>query len=49
MSSNGSLVTQLTNGDFDVRNIAWSKRGDVYFSANAGGNWDVWSLRPTLK
>jgi len=49
MKSNGSSITQITNGNFHVRNITWSKSGEIFFSANAGGNWDIWSLKPKLK
>lgn len=47
MDINGQNVTQLTDGNFSVKSIAWGKNGFIYFSANAGGNWDIWRLRPT--
>jgi hypothetical protein len=46
MNSNGQNVTQLTDGLFDIDSIHWGKDGFIYFSANAGDNWDVWRLKP---
>ena len=48
MSANGQGVTQLTDGYFDVSHMTWGEDGFIYFSANAGGNWDIWRLMPKL-
>lgn len=49
MKSNGSQVTQLTEGNFDVSSLDWGNDGYIYFSADAGGNKDVWKLKPVIK
>lgn len=46
MNSNGSNVIQLTDGNFDVSSLHWGTDGYIYFSANAGGNRDIWVLKP---
>jgi Tol biopolymer transport system component len=46
MTSNGQRVTQLTDGYFDIDSLTWGEDGYIYFSANAGGNWDIWRLEP---
>jgi len=46
MGKNGGGVTQLTDGDYDIGSICWGKDGFIYFSANAGNNWDLWRLKP---
>lgn len=46
MNRNGQNVTQLTDGLFDINSLLWGKDGFIYFSANAGGNWDIWRLKP---
>ncbi len=48
MTRNGKDITQLTDGDFDVGSLCWAKDGFIYFSANAGNNWDMWRLKPQL-
>jgi Tol biopolymer transport system component len=45
MDSTGQNVTQLTDGNFDVGYSKWGKDSYIYFSANAGNNWDVWRLK----
>ena len=46
MNRNGQNITQLTDGVFDISSLLWGKDGFIYFSANAGGNWDIWRLKP---
>lgn len=46
MNSNGSNIIQLTDGNFDISSVHWGKDGNIYFSANAGGNRDLWKLKP---
>jgi len=48
MKSDGSEVAQLTEGNFDVSSVDWGNDGYLYFSANAGGNKDIWMLKPKL-
>ncbi len=49
MSKTGQSVTQITNGNFNVGSLTWGKKGNLYFSANAGGNWDIWSILPKTR
>jgi TolB protein len=44
MNPDGRSPTQLTDGRFDVKSPRWAPDGFIYFSANAGGNWDIWRL-----
>jgi WD40-like Beta Propeller Repeat len=44
--TNGSGLTQLTDGKFNVYTQSWGKDGFIYFSADAGGNIDIWRLKP---
>lgn len=46
MDNNGANVTQLTEGNFDISSLHWADDGFIYFSANAGGNRDIWKLKP---
>lgn len=46
MDKDGSNIVQLTNGDYDIHSLEWGKDGFIYFSADAGGNEDVWRLKP---
>ena len=46
MDNDGSNVTQLTDGAFNINSIEWGDDGYIYFSADAGGNEDVWRLKP---
>ena len=46
MDDSGRGVTQLTDGLFDLSSANWGKDGFIYFSANAGENWDIWRLKP---
>ena len=42
---NGQNLLQLTDGNFDVMCSKWGKDGYIYFSSNAGDNWDIWRLK----
>lgn len=46
IQSDGRDLTQLTDGKFNVYTASWEKDGFIYFSANAGGNIDIWRLKP---
>lgn len=46
MNIDGSNITQLTDGQFNVNSLEWGDDGYIYFSADAGGNEDVWRLKP---
>jgi len=48
-TANGQAVSQLTDGNFDVGSASWESDGFIYFSANAGGNWDIWKLKPKFQ
>lgn len=48
MDIDGSNITQMTNGSFNVNSIEWGGDGYIYFSSDAGGNEDVWRLKPKL-
>lgn len=45
MDKNGQNVTQVTEGFYDVSSVEWGKDGYIYFSANAGGNLDIWKIK----
>ena len=45
MNSNGSGITQLTEGNYDISSLDWGNDGFIYFSADAGGNRDIWRLK----
>ena len=47
--ADGQVVVQLTDGDFDIVSASWGSDGSIYFSANAGGNWDIWKLKPKFQ
>lgn len=46
IQANGRGLTQLTDGKFNVYTASWEKDGFIYFSADAGGNIDIWRLKP---
>uniref|UniRef100_UPI004047811A TolB family protein n=1 Tax=Aliarcobacter sp. TaxID=2321116 RepID=UPI004047811A len=46
MDAAGDNIIQLTDGEFDVSSLDWGDDGFIYFSANAGGNRDIWKLKP---
>lgn len=45
MGVTGQNIIQITDGDFDVNSMDWGKDNSIYFSSNAGGNWDIWRLK----
>jgi TolB protein len=49
MDINGRNLTQLTDGNYNVSSLDWGDDGYIYFSANAGGNRDIWRLKPKTK
>jgi dipeptidyl aminopeptidase/acylaminoacyl peptidase len=49
MNKYGHNIKQLTDGKYDVQSVTWSKNNIIYFSANAGDNYDIWSLKPNIK
>ena len=44
MDSDGQSVVQLTD-DSNVHSVDWGKDNYIYFSAQAGDNWDIWRLK----
>jgi Tol biopolymer transport system component len=48
MNNDGSNIIQLTDGAFNINSIEWGDDGYIYFSADAGGNEDVWRLKPKV-
>ena len=46
MDKDGNNIRQLTNGDFNINSLEWGDDGYIYFSADAGGNEDIWRLKP---
>ena len=46
MNNDGSNIIQLTDGNYNIRSLEWGDDGYIYFSADAGGNEDVWRLKP---
>lgn len=48
MNKNGGAVTQITEGSYNVSSLDWGEDGYIYFSANAGGNQDIWKLKSNL-
>lgn len=49
MASDGSNITQLTQGATHETQPSWSSDGYIYFSSNAGDNDDIWRLKPKLR
>jgi len=49
MDRDGSNVTQLTDGQFNITSLEWGNDGYIYFSADSGGNQDIWRLKPKGK
>lgn len=49
MHANGSGQTQLTNGPTEETHPDWGSDGRIYFASNAGGVYNIWSLRPLLE
>jgi TolB protein len=48
MKADGSAQTQLTSDKHEVANPCWGADGNIYFSANKSGNWEIWRLTPVL-
>jgi len=48
MDISGMNIIQLTDGQFNVSSLTWGKDGFIYFSADAGGNKDIWRLKPVI-
>jgi TolB protein len=48
MKADGSAQTQLTSDKHEVSNPCWGADGNIYFSANKSGNWEIWRLTPVL-
>ncbi len=48
MKSDGSAQTQLTADKYQTANPCWGADGNIYFSSNKGGNWEIWRLTPVL-
>jgi Tol biopolymer transport system component len=46
--ADGQVVVQLTTEHIDIDSASWGSDGSIYFSANAGENWDIWKLKPRL-
>jgi TolB protein len=46
MRVNGTEVKQLTQGDTNEGDVTWSPDGWVYFYSNAGGNYNIWKVKP---
>lgn len=46
MDLNGRNLFQLTDGNYDISSLDWANDDYIYFSANAGGNRDIWRLKP---
>ena len=44
MDLHGGNISQITDGDFDIASMVWGKNNALYFSANAGKNWDIWRV-----
>lgn len=49
MRENGSNMTQMTSGGTEEVHPDWAGDGRIYFSSNAGGVYNIWSLRPLLE
>ena len=48
MKSDGSAQTQLTSDKHEASNPCWGADGNIYFSSNKSGNWEIWRLTPVL-
>lgn len=48
MKSDGSAQTQLTSDKHEASNPCWGSDGNIYFSSNKSGNWEIWRLTPVL-
>jgi TolB protein len=48
MKADGSAQTQLTTDKSEASTPFWGRDGNIYFSSNKAGNWDIWRLTPVL-
>jgi Tol biopolymer transport system component len=48
MKADGSARTQLTADRSEEVTPCWGSDGNIYFSSNKSGNWDIWRLTPVL-
>lgn len=48
MKADGSDQTQLTSDKSPTANPCWGADGNIYFSSNKSGNWEIWRLTPVL-
>jgi len=48
MKADGSDQTQLTADKYETANPCWGADGNIYFSTNKSGNWEIWRLTPVL-
>ncbi len=48
MKSDGSAQTQLTADKQQTANPCWGADGNIYFSSDKSGNWEIWRLTPVL-
>jgi TolB protein len=46
IKADGTGLTQLTKGKFNVYTASWENDDFIYFSADAGGNINIWRLKP---
>lgn len=46
MNADGTQETQLTSGLSTEFFPAWAVDGYIYFASNAGGNQDIWRIKP---
>jgi TolB protein len=48
IKSDGTDLSQLTNGNVDVFSPSWGSDNTIYFVSNAGGNTEIWRARVNL-
>jgi TolB protein len=48
MKADGSAQTQLTSDKHEASSPCWGSDGNIYFSSNKSGNWEIWRLTPVL-
>jgi TolB protein len=49
VKTDGTNLSQITNGNVDVYSPSWGTDNTIYFISNAGGNTEIWKARLNLE
>jgi TolB protein len=49
IKTDGTNLSQVTNGNVDVYSPSWGTDNTIYFISNAGGNTEIWKARLNLE